>query len=147
MNWVKRMEEAGLEALATRLHSAAIRLLRTVRREDRASGLTAPRLSALSVLVFAGPQSLASLAEAEQVTPPTMSRLVDALVVAGFATREARVEDRRQVRIAATVKGRKLLEAGRARRVRVLAERLAMLSKAEQAALARAAVILERAAG
>jgi DNA-binding MarR family transcriptional regulator len=138
--------ESELEALATRLHSAAIRLLRNVRREDRASGLTGPRLSALSVLVFGGPQSLAGLAEAEQVTPPTMSRLVDALVTAGLATREAAMEDRRQVRIAATAKGRRLLEEGRTRRVRALAGQLADLSPAQRATLTRATAILERAA-
>ena len=139
--------DSELEALATRLHSAAIRLLRNVRREDRASGLTGPRLSALSVRVFGGPRSLAGLAEAEQVTPPTMSRLVDALVAAGLATREAAAEDRRQVRIAATAKGRRLLDEGRARRVRALAGRLADLPAVERATLGRAAAILERATG
>ena len=49
-----------LHALATRLHAAAIRLLRTLRREDDGTGLSAPRLSALSVIAFAGPLSLAS---------------------------------------------------------------------------------------
>lgn len=139
--------ESELEVLATRLHSAAIRLLRNVRREDRASGVTGPRLSALSVLVFGGPQSLARLAEAEQVTPPTMSRLVDALVAAGLATRKVAVEDRRQVRIAASAKGRRLLDEGRARRVRALAARLADLPAADRATLARAAAILEGATG
>ncbi len=42
---------------AERLHAAAIHLLRRLRREDVASGLTAPRLSALSVVVFGGPLS------------------------------------------------------------------------------------------
>ena len=40
---------------ADRLHSAAIHLLRRVSREDAGSGVSPPRLSALSVLVFAGP--------------------------------------------------------------------------------------------
>src|SRR6185295_4232056 len=72
------------KALADALHSAAIHLLRTLRREDDASGLSAPRLSALSVVVFGGPLSLAGLAAAEQVKPPTMSRIVDALVERGL---------------------------------------------------------------
>jgi len=62
--------------LADRLHSAAIHVLRRVAREDTASGLGGPALSALSVVVFGGPLSLGKLAEAEQVTPPTMTRTV-----------------------------------------------------------------------
>ncbi|MDQ4087754.1 MAG: hypothetical protein M3177_07075, partial [Pseudomonadota bacterium] len=54
--------EARTEEIAARLHSAAIRLLRMARRDDRDSGLSAPRLSALAVIVFAGPLSLAELA-------------------------------------------------------------------------------------
>ena len=67
------------DAVADRLHSAAIHLLRRLRREDDASGQSAPRLSALSVLVFGGPQTIGALAAAEQVRVPTMSRVVAAL--------------------------------------------------------------------
>jgi DNA-binding MarR family transcriptional regulator len=131
--------------MATRLHSAAIRLLRLVRREDQASGLTGPRLSALSVLVFGGPASLGGLAAAEQVSAPTMTRIVESLVQAGLATREAEPGNRRKVRIAATPAGIRLLEEGRERRVRALTERLARLADSERRALDRAVDILERA--
>ena len=130
--------------IADRLHSAAIRLLRTLRREDDGSGLSAPRLSALSVVVFAGPLSLAALAEAEQVRPPTMSRIVDALVADGLVTREVEPADRRSVRIAATEAGGRLLQQGRERRVRALVERLHGLTDYERRALARGTEILER---
>src|SRR5262245_30085772 len=126
-----------LRQMATQLHSASIRLLRTLRREDDGIGLSAPRLSALSVIVFAGPISLTDLAAAEQVRPPTMSRIVDALVDAGLVTRETAPEDRRSIRIAATARGRKLMEAGRERRVRALAQRLVGLAPSERRALAR----------
>lgn len=133
------------EDIATRLHSAAIRLLRLVRREDQASGLTGPRLSALSVLVFGGPTSLGGLAAAEQVSAPTMTRIVESLVQAGLANREAEPGNRRKVRIAATDAGIRLLEEGRERRVRALTERLARLADSERRALDRAVDILERA--
>lgn len=133
------------EEMATRLHGSAIRLLRMLRREDGGSGLSAPRLSALSVIVIAGPLSLAELADAEQVRPPTMSRIVEALVAAGLVTREAKPGDRRSVRIAATEEGRALLEAGRARRVALLAARLSRLAESERRALARGVEILEAA--
>ena len=77
-------KKADTEDLADRLHSAAIHLLRLVRVQDTASGLGPARLSALSVIVFGGPVSLNDLARAEQVRPPTMSRIVDALETAGI---------------------------------------------------------------
>jgi hypothetical protein len=82
------MTDPNVQEIAARLHAASIKLLRLLRREDDASGLSAPRLSALSVLVFGGPLSLAELAAAEQVRAPTMSRLVEGLVRAGLVTRE-----------------------------------------------------------
>ena len=74
--------------VADRLHSAAIHLLRRLRVEDEALGISAPRLSLLSVLVFAGPKRIGELARVEQVEPPTISRLVDGLVRDGLAVRE-----------------------------------------------------------
>ena len=140
------MGEGETRDIAGRLHSAAIRLLRTLRREDDGSGLSAPRLSALSVVVFAGPLSLAELAAAEQVKPPTMSRIVDALVERGLVTREAKPGDRRSVRIMATAEGSQLLDTGRERRVRALIGRLDLLADSERRALARGVEILERVA-
>lgn len=132
------------EDTAARLHSAAIRLLRLVRREDDASGLSAPRLSALSVIVFAGPISLAALAAEEQVRAPTMTRIVDALVAAGLVTRETDPADRRMVRIAATEAGRALLDEGRRRRVTAIGRRLAALAESERRALERGVELIER---
>ncbi len=132
--------------MAARLHAASIKLLRLLRREDEDSGLSAPRLSALSVIVFAGPLLLAELAAAEQVRPPTMSRLVEALVGLSLITREADPANRRMVSIAATQAGRDLLEAGRGRRVRLLTARLKRLADSEQRALFRAVALIERVA-
>jgi len=138
------MRDGETRDIAARLHSSAIRLLRTLRREDDGSGLSAPRLSALSVVVFGGPLSLAELAAAEQVKPPTMSRIVDALVERGLVTRIAKPGDRRSVEIEATAEGVQLLEAGRERRVSALVERLHRLADSERRALARGVEILER---
>lgn len=138
------MSDERTVEMATRLHAAAVRLLRLLRRQDEATGLTGPRLSALSVLVFGGPMSLAELAAAEQVKAPTMSRLVEALVREGLATREPDPANRRMVSIAATAQGTRLLEAGRRRRVQALTERLGLLADSEQRALARAVELLER---
>lgn len=123
--------DGRLEELANRLHSTAIHLLRLVRVQDVASGVAPARLSALSVIVFAGPLSLNELARAEQVRPPTMSRIVDALEAAGLARRKINPEDRRAVVIEATEKGTAILHEGRRRRVRALAQRLAGLTTTE----------------
>ena len=136
-------DAADARATADRLHSAAIHLLRRLRRVDDASGLTAPRLSALSVLVFGGPTTLGALAAAEQVRPPTMTRLVAALERLGLATRAPDPTDGRAVVVSATARGRRLLEEGRGRRVAALAARVAALPARERAALADALPVLE----
>jgi len=120
---------------AARLHSAAIRLLRRVRVVDAETGLSAPKLSALSVLTFGGPSSLSALARAEQVTAPTMSKLVADLEAEGLVAKRADREDRRGVRIEVTPKGRALMEEGRRRRLALLSARMAKLSRAERAQL------------
>jgi DNA-binding MarR family transcriptional regulator len=129
--------------IADRLHSAAIHLLRRLRTEDAATGLTAPRLSALSVVVFGGPINLGDLAAAEQVRPPTVSRLVRDLEADGLVTVRPDPSDAR-VRLAeATQKGRRLLQEGRARRVSRLASELDGLPRADRETLVRAVEILE----
>ena len=70
-------------------------MLRRLRREDDASGLPAPQLSALSVIVFGGPITLGALATAEQVRPPTITKVVSTLEKAGLVEREVDSEDRR----------------------------------------------------
>ena len=136
--------EAALGELAQHLHSIAIHLLRRLRRADDQMGLSGPRASALSVLVFGGPTSLAQLAKAEQVKPPTMARLVDALEAAGLARRAVDKRDLRAVRIQATAKGRKLLLEGRARRLQQLTKMLEGTTTAEQAVLTDAVSTLQR---
>jgi DNA-binding MarR family transcriptional regulator len=130
--------------LADRVHRAAIALLRRLRKADAAMGISPPQASALSVLVFAGPRTLMALAAAEGVTAPTMSRLVAQMERDGLATKTVDATDRRVVRIAATARGRALLEAGRARRLETLIRDIAGLSRSERAALSEGAAILDR---
>lgn len=136
-----------LTDLADRLHSAAIHLLRRLRREDDASGLGAPQLSALSVIVFAGPITLGALARAEQVRPPTITKLVAALEAQGLVERSADLADRRVVHVSATARGARLLHDGRKRRVAALRASLASLSKRDRALLAGAIPLLEQVTG
>jgi DNA-binding MarR family transcriptional regulator len=130
--------------IADRLHSAAIHLLRRLRVEDEVLGLSAPRLSVLSVLVFAGPRRIGELARIEQVEPPTMTRLVDGLVRDGLAVREPDADDARAVRVRATAAGRRMLRRGRARRLERLEAALEGLSPTDLRALGSGVDVLER---
>jgi DNA-binding MarR family transcriptional regulator len=131
---------------ADRIHSAAIHLLRRVREVDAtAMGLTPARASALSVLVFGGACSLTELAEAEQVTAATMSRLVTALERDRLVRRYPDVNDARAIRLEATAKARRILERGRARRLDLLERLLSEATENEVEAVRVAAETVGRA--
>jgi len=136
-----------VERVADRLHSASIHLLRRVRRRDDESGVTAPHLSALSVLVFGGARTLGELAEAEQVRPPSITRIVRNLEADGLVEREPDPADRRIVRVRATDRGRRILDEGRRRRISDLAARLRAVGADDLDTLERAAELIERVVG
>ncbi|HWA89548.1 MAG TPA: MarR family transcriptional regulator [Rhizomicrobium sp.] len=138
------MSQDRVEHAAEAIHGAAIRLLRSLRQVDNASGIPGAQLSALSVLVYAGPKTLGALAEAEQVKPPTMSQTVAQLEAQGLVTR--RPLDRRSMLIAVTEKGRKLMEAGSRRRLALLTDALEGLPASKLAVLEEAALIMSAAA-
>jgi DNA-binding MarR family transcriptional regulator len=133
--------------IADRLHSAAIHLLRRLRRTDAATGIPGPQLSALSVVVFRGPLTLGSLAAAEQVRPPSMTRIVRALEEAGLVERQIDATDRRSFWIRATPHGETVLQEGRLLRVQTLADDIAGLSAEDRIALRLGLEVLERIAG
>jgi DNA-binding MarR family transcriptional regulator len=145
-NDIRAMAKPDPNAVAERLHAAAIRLLRSMRVADAESMLSGPKLSALSVLAFAGPQSLSALARAEQVRAPTMSKLVSDLEAEGLAVKRAEKADKRGVRIEVTAKGRALMEAGRSRRLALLRKRFAGLTRADIETLDKAAQLMMRVA-
>jgi DNA-binding MarR family transcriptional regulator len=128
--------------IGDKLHSAAIHLLRRVRARDSISGVGPAQLSALSVLVFGGPRSLGELAEAEQVRPPTMSRIVTSLVRSGLVRRKP-TDDKRRIRLEPTAKGTRILQEGRQRRVELLAQVLQTLDPQELREAARLVEFLQ----
>jgi len=140
----KQRSPHDVEAIADGLHSAAIHVLRRVRKQDAATGEGPARLSALSVLVFGGPMTLGRLAAAEQVKPPTMSRIVTGLEDSRLARRVTDSKDARRVQICATPSGERLLHEGRRRRIEYLARRLDELTRQELAILEEAVTVLER---
>ncbi|HEX9429863.1 MAG TPA: MarR family transcriptional regulator [Candidatus Bathyarchaeia archaeon] len=137
-------KQLGLEEVGRSLHSNAIHLLRRVRTEDSAMGIGPAQGSALSVVVFSGPLTLNKLAEAEQVRPPTMSRVVEALVKEGLVRRETNRDDRRSVMISPTDKGTRILHEGRSRREKRLIKLLSKLDADEIRCLGKASRILSK---
>ena len=146
----KRKSKTSAEAEAYRigdlLHSAAIHLLRKVRAKDRSAGIGPAQLSALSVLVFGGPRSLKELAEAEQVRPPTMSRIVAGLARTRL-TRRKTTDDKRRMLLEATARGKKILREGRRRRVEMLVNALEKFSADELREAAAAADFMRKLVG
>ena len=129
--------------VAETLHRSVLRLLRRLRKVDDDLGLSTARLSALSVLVFVGPQSVGSLAEIEQVSQPTMTSLTQRLIRGGYVRVELDPKDRRIKRLIATAKGKKLLERGRRNRLELLSSMLEALPDADVQLLSRSAATIE----
>jgi DNA-binding MarR family transcriptional regulator len=129
---------------ANALHSLAIHLLRRARLADRRTGLSPERLSLLSVLAYAGSQTVGALALMEGVSAPAISRIASSLEGLGLARRERGADDAREVRLKATAKGKRLMEEGRRRRLEIIAEDLKRLSRRDLALLGAIPGVLER---
>ena len=133
--------------VAFRLHWVAIHLLRRVRKRDVESGLTGPQLSALSVFGFGGRRTLGELAQAEQVSRPTITRLVASLEAKRLVVREPDESDGRVTWVRATPLGREMMERGRAARVEQISALLARLDPNELETLDGTVASLERLLG
>jgi len=136
-----------VEAVAEKLHAAALLLSRRLRTEADARGISPPRLSALSVVVDAGPIGIGALAAAEGVSAATMSRLVDGLERDSLVKRTIDPDDARGVLVRATVRGRRIRTEGRRQRIRILAAELQRLSRDELDAIRAGAELIERVGG
>ncbi|HZU78899.1 MAG TPA: MarR family transcriptional regulator [Acidimicrobiales bacterium] len=129
--------------LAARLRLGVTRLYRALRQQV-AGGLTPSQISALATVGRLGNPTLGELAAAEQVQPPSMTRMVDALERAGMLERCLDPADGRIVRVGVTAEGRRTLQRIRSMRNAVLVRRLRRLSQDERARLADLVNLLER---
>ena len=124
------------------LHTVVVRLLRRAATADVGMSLDGPRASLLSVLVYGGPLPITRLAEIERVSPPAITKLVDALEAANLVRRKRSPHDRRVVLVEPTPTGRRTLERGRLARVRLIADLLDGATRAELSTLEQATRIL-----
>ncbi len=137
-----QLADQQIRQTANRLHSIAIHLLRGLQEADAESGLSRARLSALSVVVFAGPLRVSRLAELEGVKPPTMTLLVRGLEKEGFVRRYSDPTDARASLVSATDEGRQVLRETRTRRLTAVEEKLRELTRRERVVVEEAASIL-----
>ncbi len=105
---------------------------------DAGEAVTLTQYRALVVLASRGPQGLAALADSLAVTPPTASRMCEQLVRKHLVNRRVDRNDRRQVRIALGVAGRRLIDGVTANRRREIAALLAPVPPGERPALVAA---------
>jgi DNA-binding MarR family transcriptional regulator len=100
--------------------------------------------SVLATLRDGGPQRVTALAGVEGVAQPTMTNLVVRLERRGLVARGSDPDDARAVRVAITDQGRERLEARRAVRVALLADRLQALEAGEREVLLAALPVLDK---
>lgn len=110
-----------------RLRISVARIARVLARQNTEDGLTQTQLSVLGTVVRDGPVGLGELAEFEGVNPTMLSRIVGKLDERGLIRRIQDPDDRRAALVAATPEGGRLHQDSRARRTRLLDERLACL--------------------
>jgi DNA-binding MarR family transcriptional regulator len=137
----QRAAEADDE-LAARLRVAVTRLNRKLRQQSLA-GLSPAQASALGMVNKLGTPTLGELATAEQVQPPTVTRLVTSMENAGLLAKETDDADRRVVRVRITAEGRRTLQRIRTLKNAFLTRRLAALDPAELASAEDLARLLE----
>ena len=135
-------DPAGDE-LPARLRVAVTRLNRRLRQES-VTGISPSQESALSTINRLGTPTLGELAQAEQVQPPTMTRVVGAMQAAGLIARHGDVDDRRVSRVELTSEGRATLERSKSLKNAYLARQIATLTSIERCRAFDLAALLEK---
>lgn len=128
--------------LASRLRMSILRLARRLRQEAPEE-TTQSQLSVLAVLYRDGPMGIGTLAAAERVKPPTVTRIVDQLEARGLVSRGSDPRDGRCVVVQLTAAGDEFVVGTRRRRDAYLARRLASLDRADRDDVAAAVELLE----
>jgi MarR family transcriptional regulator for hemolysin len=119
-----------------------MRTIRSEMRSHRTPDLTVPQFRALMFLRRHAGASLSEAAEHMGLTPPSMSRIVDGLVVRQLVVRQTPPEDRRRVSLALTGSGQEMLQLARKATQACLAEALMTLSEAQRASIIEAMQML-----
>jgi DNA-binding MarR family transcriptional regulator len=127
---------------AERLRLATTRLARILRQETH-TGLTPTQVAALATLQRMGAVPLKALAEAERISAPTATKVVDKLAEVDLVERLPHPDDRRVTLVSVTPAGHDLLAATRRHKTAWLATRLADLSPTDRSRLLDAVEVIE----
>ncbi len=127
---------------ATRLRYAITRLNRRL-RQSALGGVSPAQASLLAVVSRLKRPSLGDLAAAEQISPPSVTRLVRDMERLGLIERVADDVDRRCTRVTITASGRHELAAIRRRKDEFLERALDALPEAERRRAGELATLLE----
>jgi DNA-binding MarR family transcriptional regulator len=136
-------EPGDLDEVAARLRTAVTRLNRRLRQESLA-GLSPAQASALGMVNKLRTPTLGELALAEQVQPPTMTRVIASMESAGLVVRITDAADRRICRVRLTAHGQRTMQRIRTLKNAYLTRGLARLDPDERAAAAALTGLLER---
>lgn len=136
-------QKAAHDDLPARLRIAVTRLNRRLRQES-VTGVSPSQESALSAIKRLGKPTLGELAQAEQVQPPTMTRVVGAMEAAGLVVRRGDEDDRRVSRVELTAEGRGKLERIKSRKNAYLARQISTLTESDRARAVDLAALLEQ---
>jgi DNA-binding MarR family transcriptional regulator len=125
------MDKTDSHETAARLRRAVTRLNRRL-RASALGGISPAQASLLASVDNLGSPTLGDLAVAEQIQPPSVTRLVQAMEESGLVVCAPDPDDRRSTRIRLTPEGRRELSTIRHRKTEFLEQTLLTLSIADQ---------------
>lgn len=128
--------------MVARLSLSVTRLARLLRQQE-AQGVSPAASAALATIVLRGPITLGELAVAEQVSPSTITRVVNGLERRGLVERIIDPTDRRVHRVRMTRRARKAIEVYRSKRNEWLTNQLGLDEGTSREQLALVVKVLE----
>ncbi len=121
---------------------AVMRTIRAEMRRHRTADLSVPQFRTLAFIDRKVDASLSDVAEHIGLTLPSMSKIVDGLVVRKLVTRRTHATDRRRLMLALTTRGQTALQTSREATRACLAKDLAGLTERQRETIAQAMEIL-----
>jgi len=133
--------------IANELRPVLLRIARELRREIHSLGVSGGQVTVLETIKRRPGITAARIAELERISAPAVSNHLARMEKANLIQRTRGDVDRRQVGLALTPEGEKVLRSVRQRRTAWLAARLDKLDQAERAAVEQAIGPLEKLLG
>ena len=122
----------------------AMRVIRKQLRKHSAQLLSVPQFRTLLFISRNKGVSLSQVADHIGLTLPSMSTLVDGLVIRDFVVRRTHQDDRRRMNLTLTERGETTVQSARKKTQDYLKERLSLFSEAERVTVFRGMGILRQ---